>query len=71
MHEKRSSAPEGFVYHGIPSPDEKITLQVSLRSHNITGLEERLWDISDPNSLNYGKHMSKEEVGKQLQLYIF
>lgn len=39
-----------------------IGMAVGLRPLNITGLHSALLDISDPSSLNYGKHLSSDEV---------
>lgn len=39
-----------------------ITGRIGLKQSNIKGLQEKLLDIAHPDSPNYGKWMSKEEV---------
>ena len=62
VHEQRHIVPEGFFVSGTPSADETIPLRIALTPSNISGLEDRLYDVSTPGSANYGKHLSKEEV---------
>jgi hypothetical protein len=35
----------------------------------MSGLEKALHDVSSPNSPNYGKHLSKEQVYIYIYLY--
>lgn len=62
LHEKRDNVPAGFSLDGPPAADSTLNLRFALTQGNISGLEKTLYDVSSPDSDNYGKHLSKEEV---------
>lgn len=58
----RSAVPSGFELVAAAPADQTIPLRIALVQNNIAGLEKALYDVSTPDSLNYGNHLSKEEV---------
>ncbi|KAA1474745.1 family S53 protease [Dentipellis sp. KUC8613] len=62
VHERRDGVPAGFVQDG-PAPDGyTFTMRLALVENNRAGLEQKLYAVSTPDSADYGKHLSKEEV---------
>lgn len=61
-HEARSSTPSGFMALGPASPEKTLTLRFALSQTDPEGLISALYDVSDPASPNYRKHLSKAEV---------
>ena len=59
---KRHSVPTGFSYKQKADEAQTLTLRLALVQGNTTGLETTLYDVSNPTSANYGKHLSKAEV---------
>lgn len=57
-----SKVPNHFQYFGPANPLQKIDFEVVLKSRDIPGLERVLYQVSDPSSPKYGRHLSKEEV---------
>lgn len=56
------SAPPQWVRRG-PAPDtHTINLQIGLKQQGMAHLESKLLDISDPDSPNYGKWLSQDEI---------
>ena len=43
-------------------PPGMLRLTVAMKQSNATGLQAALLDVSNPNSENYGHHLSKSEV---------
>ncbi|KAF7969535.1 hypothetical protein HWV62_26981 [Athelia sp. TMB] len=62
VRESKSTVPEGFVVKSAAPAEQTIPLRIALKQGDIAGLEKALYDVSTPNSPNYGKHLSKEEV---------
>jgi hypothetical protein len=54
--------PSGWTPTGSPNPETLMTMQVALKQKNIDGLQAKLMDVSDPESPNYGKCLSKEDM---------
>ncbi|KAI0327739.1 subtilisin-like protein [Cubamyces sp. BRFM 1775] len=61
-HEARTSIPSGFASLGPASPDQTLKLRFALSQTDPEGLIKALYDVSDPSSPNYGKHLSKAET---------
>ncbi|KAF7332453.1 Peptidase S53 domain-containing protein [Mycena kentingensis (nom. inval.)] len=55
-------SPRGWTRSARAAPDANIILRIALVQQDFAGLEERLYQISDPDHALYGAHMSKEEV---------
>lgn len=56
--------PSGFNPVGAPNPNTAVKLQIALKQRNITGLTDKLMDISNHESPNYGKWLSREEIAE-------
>ncbi|KAI0690236.1 peptidase S8/S53 domain-containing protein [Cerioporus squamosus] len=57
------AAPRGFVPRAYAVlPDELVRLTIALPQSNISGLHAALLEVSNPDNLNYGRHLSKAEV---------
>lgn len=59
---RRDSPPSGFSWTSLATPDTVLNLKFALAQSDPAGLEQALYDVSDPKSANYGKHLTKEEV---------
>lgn len=62
VHDRRDAVPQGFAAKGPTSADTVVKLRIGLTAKNIAGLEDKLFDVSTPSSLNYGKYLTYEEV---------
>ncbi|UZJ54925.1 hypothetical protein CBS101457_004245 [Exobasidium rhododendri] len=61
------AAPTQWIRRG-PAPDaQMMTLQIGLKQRAIDTLEEELADIADPDSPNYGKWMTQDQVNSYMQ----
>ncbi|KAH9167586.1 subtilisin-like protein [Lactarius sanguifluus] len=49
---------------GHPSNQTTIDLHLALKSHREDALVEALYEVSDPEHLRYGAHLSKEQVAE-------
>uniref|UniRef100_A0A8C7XKB9 Tripeptidyl peptidase I n=1 Tax=Oryzias sinensis TaxID=183150 RepID=A0A8C7XKB9_9TELE len=54
--------PEGWTHAGRVDPSEELELTFALKQQNVHLLEETLRLVSDPDSAQYGKYLSLEEV---------
>ncbi|EPS96634.1 hypothetical protein FOMPIDRAFT_1167297 [Fomitopsis schrenkii] len=62
VHEARTVVPPGYTLVSAAAPDTVLQLRVALVQNNIDGLIDALYDVSGPDSSNYGRYMTKEEV---------
>lgn len=60
QHEKRSASP--ISKRQRLDSDAIVPVRIGLRQSNLHTGYDRLMDVSHPESPNYGKHLSKEEV---------
>ena len=60
---QHDATPSGYVQGSAPS-DSTIRLTIAMPQNNMSGLHAALLDVSDPDSPNYGKHLSKDEVSQ-------
>ena len=44
------------------APEEGVNLVFALKQKNVDVLEELFWKASDPESPDYGSHLSLEEI---------
>ncbi|KAH9972912.1 family S53 protease-like protein [Russula compacta] len=63
LHEHRDTVPPGYTLTRPAAHDTPLHLRIALTQTDIKGLQDKLLDVSTPSSPNYGKHLSKEEVG--------
>lgn len=59
----KKAPPPGFAFERVAESDKTIPLRIALVSKDFVGLEKAIYDVSTPGSANYGKHLSKEQVG--------
>ncbi|KAJ7616593.1 peptidase S8/S53 domain-containing protein [Roridomyces roridus] len=62
FHDRRDSPPARYTNLGSAPSDHVLTLRLALLQNNITGLEQRLLQVSSPSHPDYGKWLSKAEV---------
>ncbi|KAM3544603.1 hypothetical protein ARSEF1564_002471 [Beauveria bassiana] len=56
--------PSSWVATGAADSNAVIKAQIGIKQNNIKGLQDKLSDIANPDSPNYGKWLSKEDVDK-------
>ncbi|KAH6660945.1 peptidase S8/S53 domain-containing protein [Truncatella angustata] len=59
---KGQNLPSGWKLERRANPAEKIDLSVELKQPGLVELKARLAAISQPESIDYGKHLTKDEV---------
>jgi tripeptidyl-peptidase-1 len=62
LHEKRSHIPTGWTRARKHDPSASIPLRFALTQSNIRDIETLLYDVSHPDSPNYGKHWSPGQI---------
>ncbi len=64
VHELKESfnAPAGWHSLGLPLPEHNIELQIGLHQPNFHVLEQHLYEVSDPDHVRYGQHLTKAQV---------
>ncbi|GJJ11828.1 hypothetical protein Clacol_006066 [Clathrus columnatus] len=62
VHRQLDQVPEAYVQIGKPDANHTIQFTIGLTSPNMSLLETRLLEISDPNNPDYGQHLTKEEI---------
>lgn len=64
IHERRARDPhpDDWTQTGRVSPERILPLRVGLAQQNVHRLEEMLMRVSHPDSEEYGKHWSPEQV---------
>ncbi|KAI9453203.1 subtilisin-like protein [Lactarius psammicola] len=58
------AVPENWENLGHPAHGTTIDLHLALKSQNENALIDALYKVSDPKSLKYGAHLSKEQVAE-------
>ena len=64
LHEKRSHTPSGWDVLRRCDASSVLPLRFGLKQSNIDKLEDMLYDISHPDSANYGKHWTPAQVAQ-------
>ena len=62
LHEKRSRTPPGWSLVRKYGDSEILPLRFGLKQSNMDRLDEMLFDISHPESPNFGNHWSPDRV---------
>ncbi|EGO00781.1 hypothetical protein SERLA73DRAFT_167028 [Serpula lacrymans var. lacrymans S7.3] len=65
LHEKRTSIPAGWSRSRRHEATSILPLRFALKQSNIEDIGSYLYDISHPNSPNYGNHWSAGEVASK------
>lgn len=61
-HEKLTYVPTGFSVSKRAASDDTVNLRLSLAQGDVAGLEKKLFDVSSPDSQNYGRHLTRDEL---------
>ncbi|XP_062863312.1 tripeptidyl-peptidase 1 [Trichomycterus rosablanca] len=61
-HDQVASVPEGWHHAGQVAPQEELELTFALKQQNVDRLKQLLQLVSDPDSHQYGKYLTLEEV---------
>ncbi|KAI0635010.1 subtilisin-like protein [Trametes polyzona] len=64
VQEAHSAVPSGFTRVGPAAPETTLSLRLALAQGDPDSLVDALYRVSDPDSPDYGKYLSKEEVEK-------
>ncbi|KAG6381966.1 peptidase S8/S53 domain-containing protein [Boletus reticuloceps] len=64
IHEKRTCIPQGWSLTRRCNPISSIPLRFALKQKNIEEIGNYLYDMSHPNSPNYGKHWTAGDVAR-------
>ncbi|TQV90872.1 hypothetical protein V2A60_008341 [Cordyceps javanica] len=65
VHERRSTTVKSnFVKRNVAPANERIQVRVALKQRNLENGMDYLMDVSDPDSPNYGKHYTAEQVAE-------
>ncbi|KAJ3493921.1 hypothetical protein NLG97_g4417 [Lecanicillium saksenae] len=56
------TAPTNWVNSGRADGSAMLQARIGIKQKDITGLQQKLLDISNPNSANYGKWLSQEQI---------
>ena len=60
--EERDAAPKQWIKRARVHPESVLTVRIGLTQTNLHMGEEYLMDVSHPDSPNYGKHWTAEQV---------
>ena len=61
-HDVKAWQVEGWNKLGRLPPSEEIFLTFALKQSNLESLERVFWEVSDPRSKEYGKHLSLSKL---------
>lgn len=65
VHEKRSAIPIGWSHTRRHESAATLPLRIALKQSNIESIDEYLYDVSHPESANYGKHWTAGEISRK------
>lgn len=65
LHEKRDRLPPGWRHDEKLESSEVLPMRIALTQSNLDKAEEFLSDVSHPDSPNFGKHWSHEEIANK------
>ncbi|KAK3989637.1 peptidase S8/S53 domain-containing protein, partial [Cladorrhinum sp. PSN332] len=57
-----AAIPQGWKHLRSAEPEEKVLLRVGLKQQHAQALEQAVLDMSTPGHVNYGKHMTRDEL---------
>ena len=70
VHEALTIVPTGYTLASAAPSETILQLRIALVQNNIDGLIDALYDVSDPDSANYGLYLSKDEVSSSSLLFV-
>ena len=65
LHEKRDRLPPGWEQHEKLQGSEVLPMKIALTQSNLDKAEEYLMEVSHPDSPNFGKHWTHEEIANK------
>ena len=65
VHEKRDRLPPGWQLYEKLQASEVLPMRIALTQSNLDKAEEFLLDVSHPESPNFGKHWTHEEIANK------
>lgn len=65
LHEKRDRLPPGWQYDEKMQGSEVLPMKIALTQSNLDNADEFLMDVSHPDSPNYGKHWTHEQIANK------
>ncbi|KAK6481538.1 tripeptidyl-peptidase 1-like [Huso huso] len=65
--DQNTSIPEGWIDAGRVAASDQVQLTFALKQRNVRELRELLGRVSDPDSPQYGKHLSLEQLSSMVQ----
>ncbi|KAF7304111.1 Tripeptidyl-peptidase sed3 [Mycena indigotica] len=67
VHETVKAVPNGFAHAGSVPASQTVTLRIALAHTDTAGLEKATYDVSNPASANYGKHLTPEKIAEYVK----
>lgn len=67
LHEKRSGEPHAWDKHSRTAKDHVLPVRIGLKQQNLDLAEEYINDVAHPDSPNYGKHWTPEQIAKTFE----
>lgn len=64
VHEKRHAAPFGWKAIGEVKRDGVLPMRIAIKQRNIDQGYNHIMDVSDPESPNFGKHWTPQQVAE-------
>ncbi|KAF5392549.1 hypothetical protein D9757_002178 [Collybiopsis confluens] len=62
VHERRAAEPFGWSLSHRPDADKRLPLRIGLKQQNLDNLESLLLSVSHPDSPQYGRHWTPQQV---------
>ncbi|EHK50837.1 hypothetical protein TRIATDRAFT_145909 [Trichoderma atroviride IMI 206040] len=62
IHEKRDTSSPRWIKREALNPSTKVPVRIALKQNNLDKGMDYLLDVSHPDSANYGKHYSSDQV---------
>lgn len=62
LHEKRNGVPEEWIKRSRAHAANVLPVRIGLKQRNLEHAESYMEDVSNPFSLNFGKHWTAERV---------
>jgi len=64
VHERRDVGGSGWHRDSRLHPERVLPIRIAMKQSNLHKLEEHLMAVSDPESTDYGKHWSHEQIAE-------
>ncbi|KXT09491.1 hypothetical protein AC579_7826 [Pseudocercospora musae] len=67
LMESLSHTPEGWRQTRLPSSQQRLHLRIAMTAPTPGLLEQKLYEVSNPASSNYGQHLKRDEIREILR----